>query len=832
MIVYNVKDNFVIPFTFKDVNGLSTSVPSKFVVSLTTGNHRHFSFSQGYGEPLPSGVTIVGDVVNISIDDENLLGPGSLVASVACALVNSSYPDGYKRWSYSQPLGIVLVRGSYESVVGGSVNGIESIHVLESLVSGGENKVTIKETNGSEVDFIIRNGVKGDKGDQGNSGYSGAAGELEVVNNLTDGGETSALSAEQGKVLKAMTSEYTYPIIDVSVGNNTGAIVPAAGGHTWSNGTSYKGRCFDVSDMRGWRLHIRHGESVSICSFAFLNATPVNGQPISYCDGETIHSDASEAEVIVPDDATLLYVQRLSSSGVNITPIVEILTKDKETMYGLIELVNTVETSVEPINGLIPFARLPLTVNTGTLKSNGTINTGEGFFQYSDYIDIHEFPRFYYTGRLNVSSSASSDTAICFYDSNKTLVRGATMRDIRDWDGTTGVKTLTRRALRTKTVGPEYYVRVSNVPSPDYPTPIVEVASTLRTELDEQRAAVDSLSVDDYPHTYEGMPITINPQPCRFLMRQYSGKSDFAPSNYDNFNQGGAYYNGYYFRLYNKMELVDVYDANNRWERHTAVIDYNGYDEADHNHANSCGFGGEFHTAGDDFPLLYVSRGNADNSHTVSSGGLDVYRVQLIDGTFSLTLVQRITGPNKNSFAINADGAGDTTFGARLRRIKIPYPPIVKKRNQAVYQSGFIKDGIMYLTVGGADWIYRDEEDGIYKTDHSSGLWLIDLALGARVSEIKLWEQGMTAEPEASFIHNGTIFVDTAQYPTSSDSNTAYGGLWQLLFPPLINGVGASASKGVDIENSQDYLLLRASDGSVWRLEVGTDGELSTTPLS
>ena len=138
----------------------------------------------------------------------------------------------------------------------------------------------------------------------------------------------------------------------------------------------------------------------------------------------------------------------------------------------------------------------------------------------------------------------------------------------------------------------------------------------------------------------------------------------------------------------------------------------------------------------------------------------------------------------------------------------------------------------MYLTVGGADWIYRDEEDGIYKTDHSSGLWLIDLALGARVSEIKLWEQGMTAEPEASFIHNGTIFVDTAQYPTSSDSNTAYGGLWQLLFPPLINGVGASASKGVDIENSQDYLLLRASDGSVWRLEVGTDGELSTTPLS
>ena len=44
-------------------------------------------------------------------------------------------------------------------------------------------------------------GPQGPAGPQGNSGYQGAAGELEVVNNLTDGGETSALSAEMGKRL-------------------------------------------------------------------------------------------------------------------------------------------------------------------------------------------------------------------------------------------------------------------------------------------------------------------------------------------------------------------------------------------------------------------------------------------------------------------------------------------------------------------------------------------------------------------------------------------------------------------------------------------------------
>ena len=44
-------------------------------------------------------------------------------------------------------------------------------------------------------------GPAGEPGPQGNSGYSGDIDELELVNNLEDGGETSALSAEQGKIV-------------------------------------------------------------------------------------------------------------------------------------------------------------------------------------------------------------------------------------------------------------------------------------------------------------------------------------------------------------------------------------------------------------------------------------------------------------------------------------------------------------------------------------------------------------------------------------------------------------------------------------------------------
>lgn len=49
--------------------------------------------------------------------------------------------------------------------------------------------------------FNIPKGDKGDKGEQGNSGYSGNIDELEVVNNIYDGGEDAALSAEMGKFL-------------------------------------------------------------------------------------------------------------------------------------------------------------------------------------------------------------------------------------------------------------------------------------------------------------------------------------------------------------------------------------------------------------------------------------------------------------------------------------------------------------------------------------------------------------------------------------------------------------------------------------------------------
>lgn len=86
----------------------------------------------------------------------------------------------------------------------------EELQNLKSKVENGgstpDGRVSAAEWNTlvGAVKTIDKEGYKGPQGPQGpqgNSGYTGAADELEVVNDLQQGGATSALSAEMGKEL-------------------------------------------------------------------------------------------------------------------------------------------------------------------------------------------------------------------------------------------------------------------------------------------------------------------------------------------------------------------------------------------------------------------------------------------------------------------------------------------------------------------------------------------------------------------------------------------------------------------------------------------------------
>lgn len=99
----------------------------------------------------------------------------------------------------------------------------EVMSLLYELIITKQKDVNIKTINGislqGEGDVTIAQGpqgiqgIQGPQGPQGNSGYSGQVGELEVVNNIVDGGEVAALSAEQGKILGNFNDYNNLPII-------------------------------------------------------------------------------------------------------------------------------------------------------------------------------------------------------------------------------------------------------------------------------------------------------------------------------------------------------------------------------------------------------------------------------------------------------------------------------------------------------------------------------------------------------------------------------------------------------------------------------------------
>ena len=94
--------------------------------------------------------------------------------------------------------------------------GVQSVvQTTASQEDGGTNVWTITLTNGQTSTLQVKNG------NQGNSGYSGAAGELEVVNNLTDGGATAALSAEMGKTLNTDVSQLRSEINGIDAGDTS-----------------------------------------------------------------------------------------------------------------------------------------------------------------------------------------------------------------------------------------------------------------------------------------------------------------------------------------------------------------------------------------------------------------------------------------------------------------------------------------------------------------------------------------------------------------------------------------------------------------------------------
>ena len=122
-------------------------------------------------------------------------------------------------------------------------NSIESIEATESQASGGNNVITITETNGTETTFNVKNGTDGANGV--------SLGDVEIADNLTTNDNTKVLSAKQGYVLKGLIDSQTFPIVDnLTEGGHTSALSAEMG----------KKLGEDIDALKGIETYVRDAE--------------------------------------------------------------------------------------------------------------------------------------------------------------------------------------------------------------------------------------------------------------------------------------------------------------------------------------------------------------------------------------------------------------------------------------------------------------------------------------------------------------------------------------------------------------------------------------------
>lgn len=236
------------------------------------------------------------------------------MAKIIEKIVQSKYPpkDSNVLWDDGENLKISR-NGSFENVVSTIENNNTNLAVEVTVdnTTGNPSASGIVEDSTIKLAF---SGLKGETGPQGNSGYTGAADELEVVNNLEDGGGASALSAGMGKLL--------YEMLTIPQASDTEVVIQPeswyVGQYITPNGAVWNSANYSITKvpiklLRGDRLEVTtqvNGVSVisKVLSLGLEYAALVVEQDNSAVAEKTYaYSAEKEIEVVVTIKHTASY---------------------------------------------------------------------------------------------------------------------------------------------------------------------------------------------------------------------------------------------------------------------------------------------------------------------------------------------------------------------------------------------------------------------------------------------------------------------------------------------------------------------------------------------
>jgi lysophospholipase L1-like esterase len=250
-------------------------------------------------------------------------------------------------------------------------------------------------------------GIQGPVGPQGNSAFDGNG--VEIVNNLTQGGEAAVLSAEQGKILKGELAELSEEIIKITGVNIS--TNPSVVGFVTKNGTFNNTAGYWRTDYISTKgvTHIKV-ENVIIYSIAaevaFFDKDKTYLSELAYVGNEitkTIYIDLSEAKY-----ADVEYV------------IVSSLNQETSITLSGDGLQDEIRQEVAKVNADVQarFAvdQVSKTSIQGFIDKNGNVNGTAGYWR-TDYIDLGGYDK--------ISAKAiiyTNGYTLAFFDSSKKIL--------------------------------------------------------------------------------------------------------------------------------------------------------------------------------------------------------------------------------------------------------------------------------------------------------------------------------------------------------------------------------------------------------------------------
>lgn len=252
----------------------------------------------------PSGGIPASDLVSGIVPTS---ASATIDANTGTPSVSVSMNNGNLSFAFSN-----LKGGQGDTGNAGAAAGFGTISATADATSSNSPTVTVT-TSGDDtaknISFAF-SGLKGQKGDQGNSGYTGDLSELEIVNNLSDGGPAKALSAEQGLVVGDYLFGNFKPVDftqlelrTFSLGANTGS----------SNRWASKGQHYAIPIASNSRVQLKTSGNTGSYGFFTSGYTipTANSSAVSYASGSEriwLAPSADFTEVTAPENAAYLIV--------------------------------------------------------------------------------------------------------------------------------------------------------------------------------------------------------------------------------------------------------------------------------------------------------------------------------------------------------------------------------------------------------------------------------------------------------------------------------------------------------------------------------------------